>query len=818
MASQSYSYHQYPSPSYESIQTFYDTDEGWPGPRCGHTLTGVFVNNSHQLILFGGSSTAVTTHDSSLPEISLEGVTNSVHSFDVLTRKWTRLNPDGDVPSPRACHAAALYGTLLLIQGGIGPSGPSDGDVYMLDITNNKWLKLLVGGEAPSPRYGHVMDIAAQRWLVIFSGNNGNEILADTWALDTRGSFTWDRLNPSGNQPSGRMYASGTSREDGIFLLCGGIDHSGVTLGDTYGLKMDSVSQCAWTPVPGVAPSPRYQHTAVFGGPKMHVIGGVLNRARLIYGEAVAAVLDTETGEWLDADRPETSMSGAYRQNQYQLMRRYHHAAASFGTHMYVHGGIRDDVLLDDLLVAETSQSSSPELEEDNPENYMLLDDFLMDEIPKPLGSEPEAPSFIRRSSSESAMERLAEAYNLPTIENAFYDSEIEGYVPLQHGAESDGNRGGLVRTVSLDRFANEDQQTNILMPQFIGQNSTQDLHKKVISTLLRPKTWTPPANRDFFLSYLEVKYLCDEVEKIFKHEPTLLQLKVPIKVFGDIHGQYGDLMRLFHEYGYPSVEGDITHIDYLFLGDYVDRGRHSLETIMLLFALKIEYPKNIHLIRGNHESLAMNRIYGFLKECKERMGDSDGFEAWLKINQVFDHLPLAALLEKRVLCVHGGIGRADTVEQIEKIKRPVFPDTTESIVLKDILWSDPTRNDTVLGIVENPRGEGVVSFGPDIVKAFLERNGLEMILRAHECVIDGFERFAQGRLITVFSATNYCGLAQNAGAILVIGRDMVIYPKMIHPNPPPISSSEEDSPDKAGMQELNIEKPPTPARGESSE
>jgi len=81
----------------------------------------------------------------------------------------------------------------------------------------------------------------------------------------------------------------------------------------------------------------------------------------------------------------------------------------------------------------------------------------------------------------------------------------------------------------------------------------------QVISTLLRPKTWTPPANRDFFLSYLEVKHLCDEVEKIFMNEPTLLQLKVPIKVFGDIHGQYGDLMRLFHEYGHPSVEGDIT-------------------------------------------------------------------------------------------------------------------------------------------------------------------------------------------------------------------------------------------------------------------
>nr|pir probable phosphoprotein phosphatase (EC 3.1.3.16) F21B7.27 - Arabidopsis thaliana [Arabidopsis thaliana] len=656
-------------------------DEDWPGPRCGHTLTAVFVNNSHQLILFGGSTTAVANHNSSLPEISLDGVTNSVHSFDVLTRKWTRLNPIGDVPSPRACHAAALYGTLILIQGGIGPSGPSDGDVYMLDMTNNKWIKFLVGGETPSPRYGHVMDIAAQRWLVIFSGNNGMlQVVLEK-----------------------------------------------MTLGDTYGLKMDSDN--VWTPVPAVAPSPRYQHTAVFGGSKLHVIGGILNRARLIDGEAVVA--------------------------------------------------------------------------------DMLLDDYLMDE-PKPLSSEPEASSFIMRRSI--LVHTFLHSFVLCLILYrffCFFKQILLSSIMISAQVK--------LRWIDWQRHITYQLSKMLFMIVLLKDTFHFNMELYVISTLLRPKTWTPPANRDFFLSYLEVKHLCDEVEKIFMNEPTLLQLKVPIKVFGDIHGQYGDLMRLFHEYGHPSVEGDITHIDYLFLGDYVDRGQHSLEIIMLLFALKIEYPKNIHLIRGNHESLAMNRIYGFLTECEERMGESYGFEAWLKINQVFDYLPLAALLEKKVLCVHGGIGRAVTIEEIENIERPAFPDTG-SMVLKDILWSDPTMNDTVLGIVDNARGEGVVSFGPDIVKAFLERNGLEMILRAHECVIDGFERFADGRLITVFSATNYCGTAQNAGAILVIGRDMVIYPKLIHPHPPPISSSEEDYTDKAWMQELNIEMPPTPARGESSE
>ncbi|XP_010457353.1 PREDICTED: serine/threonine-protein phosphatase BSU1-like [Camelina sativa] len=795
MASHSYPY---PSTSYEYLQTFANDDE-WPGPRCGHTLTAVFANDSHQLVLFGGSTTAVTTNDYSLPGISLEGVTNSVHSFDVLTRRWTRIHTDGDLPSPRACHAATSFGTLFIVQGGIGPSGLSDGDVYMLDLTRNdlKWHRLMGRGATPGPRYGHVMDIAAQRWLVIFGGKNGNEVLSDTWALDTQRPSAWDRLNPYGNHPSGRMYASATAREDGVFWLCGGRDSSGKPLGDTYALEMESIDQCGWTLVPDVAPSPRYQHTAVFEGPRMHVFGGVLNTDRLIDGEPIVAVLDTDSGEWLDVTPPETSASGSKRRDQYQLMQRCHHAAAWVGNCIYVHGGIKKDLLLASFLVAETSQPWSPE-QEDNPENYMLLDDCLVPEISNPSSSEPEVPSIMRKSASESSPEIIAEPYNLPTVENAFYDSASEGHFLVDQK-----------RTVNV-----ESEQ---LVPQFIEPSSChQDqLHQRIISTLLKPKDWTVPAEGTFFLNCSEVMTICNSVEQTFAQEPTLLQLKVPIKVFGDLHGQFGDLMRLFHEYGSPSLEGDITHIDYLFLGDYVDRGSHSLETIMLLLALKIEYPKNIHLIRGNHESSTTNRFYGFHDECKQKMGQADGLQAWYRINQLFHYLPLGAVIEDKILCVHGGIGRTLWLDEIASIRRPAFPDFG-TIVLKDTLWSDPTANDSVMGIQSNARGEAVVTFGPDIVNGFCERNKIQMIIRGHECVSDGFERFAEGRLITVFSATNYCGSANNAGAILVIGRDLVIYPKLIQPRPPSISSSE-NCPEKEWMEELNEEMPPTPPRGETA-
>jgi hypothetical protein len=137
-------------------------------------------------------------------------------------------------------------------------------------------------------------------------------------------------------------------------------------------------------------------------------------------------------------------------------------------------------------------------------------------------------------------------------------------------------------------------------------------INKHVIATLLHPRDWTAPVERNFFMDVSAIQDLCNLAEACFKDEPSVLRLGAPIKIFGDLHGQFGDLMRLFAEFGSPSTEGDIAYIDYLFLGDYVDRGSHSLETIMLLLALKVEYPKSIHLIRGNHEAADINAQFGF--------------------------------------------------------------------------------------------------------------------------------------------------------------------------------------------------------------
>ncbi|KAK8282869.1 hypothetical protein V6Z12_D08G055700 [Gossypium hirsutum] len=644
-----------------------------------------------------------------------------------------------------------------------------------------------------------------------------------------------------------------------------------IPLADAYGLLMHRNGQWEWTLAPGVSPSPRYQHAAVFVGARLHVTGGTLRGGRAIEGEATVAVLDTAAGVWLDRNGLVTSSRNTKGHVEYdpslELMRRCRHASASVGVRIYIYGGLRGDMLLDDFLVAENSpfQSdmsspilspdrassvSSPRFNQPNLSSFgtsptsddgqefsssgsMSMDKNSMEKLREASAAEAEAASAVwqaaQAASAVPAEETSVSDDNSPAAETASDGSDNEGDVRLHPRAvvvakEAVGNLGGMVRQLSLDQFENESRRmipsnNDLSYPtkKFARQRSPQGLHKKFISTLLRPRNWKAPVNRRFFLDSYEVGELCYAAEQLFMQEPTVLQLKAPVKVFGDLHGQFGDLMRLFDEYGFPSTAGDITYIDYLFLGDYVDRGQHSLETITLLLALKIEYPENVHLIRGNHEAADINALFGFRIECIERMGENDGIWAWTRFNQLFNYLPLAALIEKKIICMHGGIGRSiHSVEQIEKLERPITMDAG-SIILMDLLWSDPTENDSIEGLRPNARGPGLVTFGPDRVTDFCKKNKLQLIIRAHECVMDGFERFAQGQLITLFSATNYCGTANNAGAILVVGRGLVIVPKLIHPLPPPIQSPE-TSPERVGddtwMQELNIQRPPTPTRG----
>lgn len=148
-------------------------------------------------------------------------------------------------------------------------------------------------------------------------------------------------------------------------------------------------------------------------------------------------------------------------------------------------------------------------------------------------------------------------------------------------------------------------------------------------------------------MSKNEILWILGLAKSTFLSSETLLQISSPLALLGDIHGQYADLMMIFQCLGHPPKTR------YLFLGDYVDRGEHSLETILLLLSYTILYPLDVYILRGNHELHHINYIYGFLKECKKKMSE----EIYEKVNEVFDALPLAAVIDKKVFCCHGGIG-----------------------------------------------------------------------------------------------------------------------------------------------------------------
>ena len=278
--------------------------------------------------------------------------------------------------------------------------------------------------------------------------------------------------------------------------------------------------------------------------------------------------------------------------------------------------------------------------------------------------------------------------------------------------------------------------------------------------------------------------------------------------------------MNFFNKWGCPSEgpNGDIMSNDYLFLGDFVDRGNLSLETICLLMALKVKYPEQIHLIRGNHEDILINSGFGFQEECEGRLNDESENEDSLfaLMNDFFEYLPFAAIIEDQILCVHGGIGaNVKKISDIENIPRPFEviheAQTRDQKLAMDLLWSDPTDTDEELGIQPNVQRDSnqlghIVKYGPDVVKKFLKDNNLSHIIRGHECVLDGFERFAGGLLITVFSATDYCGRHGNAGAMLVINQHMQMIPHLIYPPEGGNTNWIED-------EEYYKKRPPTPPR-----
>jgi protein phosphatase len=281
--------------------------------------------------------------------------------------------------------------------------------------------------------------------------------------------------------------------------------------------------------------------------------------------------------------------------------------------------------------------------------------------------------------------------------------------------------------------------------------NSAKNMVSAILSQVSRSATICSSALPDAIPIIRAARYE-------FTKDPPGLSLSGEFLVVGDLHGDLATLLRILERYSYPPERS------YLFLGDYVDRGTCSCGVVLLLFALKVLYPDRVYLIRGNHEFRAVTEVYGFRTECLNCFSE----EFYDEVLLCFAELPLYAILNARVFCVHGGIpvkvsGLRDLVKQ---------KDEECSKIAEDLLWSDPSVESP--GFRNSYRGKGHL-FGSKAVSDFLDQTGLSFVIRSHEMCQEGYDYpfGGAGGVMTVFSSCDYCGNMNDSGVVLVGKRKM---------------------------------------------
>lgn len=336
---------------------------------------------------------------------------------------------------------------------------------------------------------------------------------------------------------------------------------------------------------------------------------------------------------------------------------------------------------------------------------------------------------------------------------------------------------------------------------------------------------WLEAAKDCKYLSEHHMKQLCEIVKEYMMEESNIQPVSTPVTICGDIHGQFYDLLELFRVAGgmpnEPNAEAPVTatsvitsddieppstitdpklrkkirssdeHGDddeenaggrsrsgsgvsvstgptgnFVFLGDYVDRGYFSLETLTLLLCLKAKYPDRITLVRGNHESRQITQIYGFYEECLQKYGNAS---VWKACCQVFDFMTLGAIIDGTILCVHGGLSpEIRTLDQVRVVAR--VQEIPHVGAFCDLVWSDPEDIET-WGV--SPRGAGWL-FGDKVADEFCHVNDLTLIARAHQLVNEGYKyHFAKQNVVTVWSAPNYCYRCGNLASVCEIREDL---------------------------------------------
>lgn len=294
---------------------------------------------------------------------------------------------------------------------------------------------------------------------------------------------------------------------------------------------------------------------------------------------------------------------------------------------------------------------------------------------------------------------------------------------------------------------------------------------------------------------------LCSKVGQVLEKEPRVIDIQSPVYVFGDIHGNFDDL-KWFSEHVWP-LGMRLTAGTFLFLGDFVDRGDYGIEILAYLFAMKLQQNTKLYMLRGNHETRAVNgweeyyKERSFLAQCKNRFGEKKGECVWEIANRVFDRMPLASIIDNSIFCVHGGIpkplnpsygGRVQAIRNLPcpiDVQPPIEDHTTPSNDLAfTLLWADPASPqqehfgmlDSKSGFGESQRGGGTIIFGTKAVEQFLQKNNFTFIVRAHEATQMGVNVTKNAKVLTVFSTSkdHGCGMDARCGCLLVDGEKLL--------------------------------------------
>ena len=731
-----------------------------PPPRFGHSVN---IISKTRIVIFGG---AISTPNSQASYT----MTSDLYLYNMAQNTWKKLEPSNSYKPPhvRAAHASATVrdNQVLYYGGSIGNGQYAKDDLWFLDIKNQEevsWMQVPIEGATPGPRYGHSMVYIFPN-LILFGGssnsgpNRKNVILKDVWLFPTdKTPFNWIKVETeSSSLLTARLYHTccvyqKINGEGDDLVLFGGRDAQNVSLKDLSLLEKQKDNFYKWKYISpknnDPAPISRHQHSATMFGPFLFVIGGRSSHTPITTFDVFSFI----SYSWYRFGNVGIFRHtiwiyfNDYKDNDYELF-------------LYIYGGFDSE--------------HNPEI---NSKLFKINIIDLFNQNP------------VLKEELNSYLAYLAKRNNAANSNKAKTHFELSHKVVVYNIPEED-NFGKIVKQISYSKLTEVDKK--ITDTEHISEMDTkpkynESLINDFLQLLPNPDEEYTYYKKNANIILLDKNYMSNLITEALnqlKASSPLIKLRSPVKIFGSINGQYNDLMRYFSLFGRPSeLKGDIESCDYLFLGNFTNRGAFSLETVCLLLALKIKYNGHFHLLRGNQEDIEISKLYGLADECKEKLKEdiNQPNSIFQQLCNLFEYLPLAAVINNQIFCAHSGISKNGLY--LKEIQRLTFPIKIKSCqIAKDLLWNTPniyenTNFNKLFPIEYKPE-----QFNANSLDTLFNNNKLKLMIRSHDVCQKGIGNCFGDRLITIFSSTNYCGVYQNAGAIIFIKKSYEIQPKIL--------------------------------------